>query len=110
MGMFPFSLLFVECRSSANTGPGPAGDARRQMRSLLSRCLLSLSPGIQVELDEMEMRKPVLAVSDPFTAADAKHVKHPRLFLWSISGIYSRESGPDRPVRDTGGGALPGWH
>lgn len=48
MGMFPFSLLFIECQSSAITGPGPgpAGDARRrQMRSLPSLCLLSLSPG-----------------------------------------------------------------
>lgn len=41
MGMFPFSLLFIECQSSANTGPGTAGDARRrQMRSLPSACCL----------------------------------------------------------------------
>lgn len=54
MGMFPFSLLFIEVRSSANTGPGPAGDARRrQMWSLPSLCLLSVSPGVRVGLDEM---------------------------------------------------------
>lgn len=45
------------------------------------------------------MRKPVLAVNDQFATADAKHVKHSRLFSWSVSGIYSQESGPNRPVR-----------